>query len=1313
MIVCFICSIIVAISPQNQILSFKNDFLEKKGGSERLQEKGDSLSFKKFSNEVTQPVDGILNQKKIPLVYFYTDIKEGEGGEELFERSQNRLKNVAEFQFSGSPWRPIIELINNSIDHAKESEEVDVKSEVVGNFMKISVRDEGVGMDGDEIKKYLLNPYFSSNSFLEDKQQEESMTGRFGIGFFSHLSLILKGQNNQAYSEVITRKGDISHKVTLSASSEYYIEGHVQHLKKRHRPKNSGTEVAIYLPLTELSIYCHLLESNQGNPQKQPSTKSEEVNEVEKQIEKTLQEYLSYREGVSIKFNEKKVNNHADRLMPISMSQGKARFNIFKHKKEKKRSLNESGKSTLTYLVNGTAISSQILNVYGDQHLVIDLPSQFPLSSDREKLGFESEEEQSYIREIGLSICDALLENKNIEMINFLEKQWIEWGILNEVVMKIQKFLENKENIQVKETILEVAHSKFYYESEKLSKDRWFIYLTKSLIPLQYKTLPKEEYGDKKEKGLKVVYVGKDSWRSRHPFKVVKEEDTYTVYVKDGYIDPVERSKVGIEAEVRHQKIMSILKEMGVDENIFSKKRAVLSDKKDQFYIPKQVLEVYEILVKKLFGRSQFRIICNARSTEKSEWKLYFREDHWPRDIEEDVDRSIDFQKVSKKLFELSTNEENELDNLLEPLMQKLLEDERGEELSILGESQVEENMSRRSLLANSKGEKQKEKFLKIAQERFLRLRNHVESLYPSLNEKKKMRLIQHLSQKYYPEGKIIVWSSDFLKIGETVHFYIVHKDQDLVNLRQAPFLMEVTELKKVENKKTHSLSERVDECIFFKWVENEKSQLEKSLSEEEWKEEYEKKCGDKIREKGTKEYQAKNKTIEYIQSFLDVFEENGSFAEVVYKVWSQELNKEGSQLEKSLSTKQFNFSLVSNRLKRFKGESIDYQMADRVSREDRKRRKLFVQYLQFNHQSLVDKQEGYSELRRGLITQCVDQHVLSYELMNQAGGFINQVQLKERPKDEWSMYLEQIHKGNFEWKAEILQWFYGEYRERMERLSRVSQQFMIDQFGFFVHYSVIFQKMSHTSIRENFFAGVYKVAKEYDKNPQLMESVRAQFNKGLFCEFVVSHLLNDQSHKETKWMTFMLNKGSTESASDFFAIGLHLLQSLNQDQEKGKVSDYIEREVLPSHKHLLWEDPEYLKSFQNGEQGKRALLSASRQESKRLFEDKERVNNSMQASATAIQITICPFESEVGSDQEYMVMIDDNGDGILPEHIYSLVVPDYSFGEGKIKEGQQKNFGKGAKSMWKEEGRELWVWTKVIREGKEEETTLAFIKNE
>jgi molecular chaperone HtpG len=91
------------------------------------------------------------------------------------------------------------ELIANAVDATQKlktlSRKGDFKGEIGDERIQIMIneekgqliiRDRGIGMTADEMKKYLNQVAFSSaHEFLEKYKDESSIIGHFGLGFYS------------------------------------------------------------------------------------------------------------------------------------------------------------------------------------------------------------------------------------------------------------------------------------------------------------------------------------------------------------------------------------------------------------------------------------------------------------------------------------------------------------------------------------------------------------------------------------------------------------------------------------------------------------------------------------------------------------------------------------------------------------------------------------------------------------------------------------------------------------------------------------------------------------------------------------------------------------------------------------------------------------------------------------------------------------------------------------------------------------------------------------------------------------------------
>ena len=142
------------------------------------------------------------------------------------------------------------ELISNAIDATQKLRTLasvgDYKEELGDQTIRVSldkkkktltVSDRGIGMTGEEIKKFINQIAFSSaEEFLEKyKKQSNAIIGHFGLGFYSSFMVSDK-------VEILTksyRKGSKAVKWTCDGSPEYTLEDLDRH--------EVGTDVILYL----------------------------------------------------------------------------------------------------------------------------------------------------------------------------------------------------------------------------------------------------------------------------------------------------------------------------------------------------------------------------------------------------------------------------------------------------------------------------------------------------------------------------------------------------------------------------------------------------------------------------------------------------------------------------------------------------------------------------------------------------------------------------------------------------------------------------------------------------------------------------------------------------------------------------------------------------------------------------------------------------------------------------------------------------------------------------------------------------------
>ncbi|MCO6477020.1 MAG: molecular chaperone HtpG [Phaeodactylibacter sp.] len=141
------------------------------------------------------------------------------------------------------------ELISNAVDATTKLKALAARGEVkgdIGNITievlieekdnKLIVRDRGIGMTEEEIKKYLNQVAFSSaQEFLEKYKDESNIIGNFGLGFYSSFMVADK-------VEVVTRSYQEGAKGVTWA-----CEGDPEYTLAENDKEERGTDVILYI----------------------------------------------------------------------------------------------------------------------------------------------------------------------------------------------------------------------------------------------------------------------------------------------------------------------------------------------------------------------------------------------------------------------------------------------------------------------------------------------------------------------------------------------------------------------------------------------------------------------------------------------------------------------------------------------------------------------------------------------------------------------------------------------------------------------------------------------------------------------------------------------------------------------------------------------------------------------------------------------------------------------------------------------------------------------------------------------------------
>ncbi|MCO6487796.1 MAG: molecular chaperone HtpG [Phaeodactylibacter sp.] len=141
------------------------------------------------------------------------------------------------------------ELISNAVDATTKLKTLAGRGEVKGDIgdttieviieeenKRLIIRDKGIGMTEEEIKKYLNQVAFSSaQEFLEKYKDESSIIGNFGLGFYSSFMVADK-------VEVVTKSWQKKAKGVT-----WTCEGDPEYTLAENDKKERGTDVILYI----------------------------------------------------------------------------------------------------------------------------------------------------------------------------------------------------------------------------------------------------------------------------------------------------------------------------------------------------------------------------------------------------------------------------------------------------------------------------------------------------------------------------------------------------------------------------------------------------------------------------------------------------------------------------------------------------------------------------------------------------------------------------------------------------------------------------------------------------------------------------------------------------------------------------------------------------------------------------------------------------------------------------------------------------------------------------------------------------------
>ena len=144
------------------------------------------------------------------------------------------------------------ELISNAVDATQKLKSLslmgEMKDEIGEDTIEvildekkktITISDKGIGMSGNEIKKYINQIAFSgATEFLEkykDKGDEQQIIGHFGLGFYSAFMVSNKVEiNSKSFKK-------------RSKSANWICDGNTEFEIKESKKKDRGTDVILYI----------------------------------------------------------------------------------------------------------------------------------------------------------------------------------------------------------------------------------------------------------------------------------------------------------------------------------------------------------------------------------------------------------------------------------------------------------------------------------------------------------------------------------------------------------------------------------------------------------------------------------------------------------------------------------------------------------------------------------------------------------------------------------------------------------------------------------------------------------------------------------------------------------------------------------------------------------------------------------------------------------------------------------------------------------------------------------------------------------
>ncbi len=242
----------------------------------------------------------------------------------------------------------------NTID-ISEIPEVVITSKEFALQGEIRIVDQGVGMTLDDIVRYLLTPHRSKNRMIIDQSQAaQGVTGRFGHGFFSNISLL-------------TKDGD-SIVIKTRSGNDQCIELKIYFLEGEYWLDLSEAECE---PGTEVRVLSSLL------------AKTATQDPLTDILDKSVKAKFQFNKKYKVSVNAVLANPHS---IHNSIDIDGTKITTFDEP------ASEEGAGTVFIVVNGVVIQEKKIkgiNIF--TKMVIEMPEDTPLTSDRSTIDLKSQ----------------------------------------------------------------------------------------------------------------------------------------------------------------------------------------------------------------------------------------------------------------------------------------------------------------------------------------------------------------------------------------------------------------------------------------------------------------------------------------------------------------------------------------------------------------------------------------------------------------------------------------------------------------------------------------------------------------------------------------------------------------------------------------------------------------------------------------------------------------------------------------------------------------------------------------------------------